>query len=159
MKKVVAILSSLLLLGAGCLNGSVLTDVQVAPPRAVPEITIEADADANAIIDAEAEADADVSADAGAEVDITLAETVEMQTGSYYFQPNTISATPGQTVNVKILSTSGFHTFVINGVTKQTIKPDGTITFTAPTTPGEYPFYCDVGNHRTSGMEGTLFVE
>ena len=30
--------------------------------------------------------------------------------------------------------------------------------FAAPAEPGEYVFYCSVGNHRSRGMEGKLIV-
>ena len=104
-----------------------------------------------------AEAGADVGANV--EVDVTIAETLDMSSGNFFFKPNTISAAPGQTVNVRVVSNDGYHTFVIEGVVNQTVRADGTISFTAPTTPGTYPFYCDVGTHQSLGMSGTLFVE
>lgn len=33
-----------------------------------------------------------------------------------------------------------------------------TITFTVDLEPGEYPFWCTIGNHRDQGMEGTFVV-
>lgn len=158
MKKTIVILSSFLLVGAGCLNLYGTVETETAPPAKMnagsgTQIEVEVDAEV------EADAGADAGADVGAEVDITLEETMNMSMGNFYFRPNTISATPGQTVNVKVGSADGTHTFVIDGVTKQTVRADGTITFSAPTTPGEYPFYCDVGSHRANGMSGTLFVE
>jgi plastocyanin len=38
------------------------------------------------------------------------------------------------------------------------ITPGGTGTFTVTLEPGEYVFYCSVGNHRTMGMELTVQV-
>lgn len=32
------------------------------------------------------------------------------------------------------------------------------ITFTAPAEPGEYPYWCAVGDHRSAGMEGVMVV-
>jgi hypothetical protein len=36
---------------------------------------------------------------------------------------------------------------------------DGYFVFTAPTQPGAYQFWCDVGSHRHLGMTGTLTVQ
>ena len=38
------------------------------------------------------------------------------------------------------------------------IPPGETTTFTATLEPGEYVFYCSVGNHRSMGMEVTVTV-
>lgn len=176
MKKTMAILSSLLLVGAGCFSASTDTDpdasldlndgnpdcarycdlVCAGQPEPtgcgfIPLCACDQPVDGGT----EVEAEADVEADA----DVTITETVDMSTGNFFFTPNEISAAPGQTVSVRVESNDGFHTFVIDGVVKQTVQADGTITFVAPSTPGEYPFYCDIGSHRASGMSGTLFVE
>ncbi len=143
-----AVLSSILLVGAGCFSASTDTEVDVGAP-------VEAEVE----VETEAAAEVGVETEAAAEVEITLTETLDMSTGNFYFKPNEISAAPGQTVNVRVESNDGFHTFVIDGVVKQTVQADGTITFVAPSTPGEYPFYCDIGSHRAYGMSGTLFVE
>jgi uncharacterized cupredoxin-like copper-binding protein len=39
-----------------------------------------------------------------------------------------------------------------------TIDPGGTSKVSAKLEPGEYEFYCPVGNHKDAGMEGTLTV-
>ena len=48
-----------------------------------------------------------------------------------------------------------------NGVEEETatLSPGGEATLTASLEPGEYEWYCPVGNHREMGMEGTLTVE
>jgi plastocyanin len=38
------------------------------------------------------------------------------------------------------------------------IEPGGSANVTAKLEPGEYEFYCPVGNHQDAGMEGTLTV-
>jgi plastocyanin len=38
------------------------------------------------------------------------------------------------------------------------IPPGETTTFTVALEPGEYVFYCSVGNHRSMGMETTVTV-
>lgn len=149
MKKAMALLSPLLLVGAGCFSASTDTEINVGKPPENPTPSAEV----------EVEVGTQATADADTELDITLSETVDMQSGNFYFKPDEISAAPGQTVNVRVTSTEGTHTFVIDGVTKQTVSANGTITFTAPSVPGEYPFYCDIGSHRAYGMKGTLFVE
>lgn len=174
MKKAMAFLSSLLLVGAGCFSSSSNTDVDVNVDPGNPdcarycEFVCSGQPEPTGCtflplcacdLPAEAGAEVEAEADVGGEVNVSITETVDMQTGNFYFKPSEISAAPGQTVNVRIASNDGFHTFVIDGITKQTVSADGTITFTAPTVPGEYPFYCDVGSHRAYGMQGTLFVE
>ena len=41
----------------------------------------------------------------------------------------------------------------------ETVQPGGKSTVTANLKPGKYTFYCPVGSHRQSGMEGTLTVK
>lgn len=41
----------------------------------------------------------------------------------------------------------------------ETVQPGGKSTVTAKLKPGKYTFYCPVGSHRQSGMEGTLTVK
>jgi plastocyanin len=40
-----------------------------------------------------------------------------------------------------------------------TIAPGSSETFTVDLQPGEYVFYCSIGNHRAMGMEQTVTVE
>ncbi len=48
----------------------------------------------------------------------------------------------------------------VDGAATQQISPgdETTVTFTAPMEPGEWPFYCSLGNHRELGMEGVFVV-
>lgn len=84
---------------------------------------------------------------------------VSMEVGNFFFSPKVITAKAGQKVDVTFTKNEGFHTFVIDGVTKLPIAVGTTKPFTAPTKPGSYPFYCDIGSHRSMGMEGTLIVQ
>lgn len=91
-------------------------------------------------------------------------------TGLYPLNPGfsvaTLTAHEGALVNLTM--TNGDqdplvgHNFVIEGVneTLGTIQPgeSGTFSFTAPA-PGEYTFYCSIGDHRSRGMEGKFVVE
>jgi len=95
-----------------------------------------------------------VEATAGGELNVT------MDSGNFFFAPDTITASPGQTVHVTFASNGGFHTFVIDEINfKNKVEKGDTISFTAPTEPGSYPFYCDIGSHRALGMEGVLIVK
>lgn len=151
MKKTIGLLSSLLFVGAGCFSsGSV--DVQVEP-NAVPETE-------QSGTNAGTEVNVKVGTGTEAEVTVEAEVNVSLEAGNFFFNPDTITANAGQTVNVTINSVNGYHTLVIDKIgLKETVKAGGTISFTAPTTPGSYPFYCDVGSHRSAGMEGTLVVK
>ncbi len=80
----------------------------------------------------------------------------------FKYDPNTITAAPGQTVNITLVNKGTVkHTFVIDA-TKTTITADvgqsATGSFTAPAA-GTYTFYCDQPGHKDAGMTGTLTVK
>jgi uncharacterized cupredoxin-like copper-binding protein len=50
------------------------------------------------------------------------------------------------------------HAVAIEGESSETVTGANT-EVTLDLEPGEYTFYCPVGNHRAGGMEGTLTVE
>lgn len=87
---------------------------------------------------------------------------------AFRFVPAALAAPANATVNVAVTSAGGVtgnrfpHNFVIDelGVNMGQIQPgaSGNVTFLA-TAPGDYPYYCDVDNHRQLGMQGTLTVE
>ena len=41
----------------------------------------------------------------------------------------------------------------------ESVQPGGRSTVTVTLVPGDYTFFCPVGNHRQAGMEGVLVVE
>lgn len=84
---------------------------------------------------------------------------VTIKTTNFAFEPKAISAKAGQKVNITFATPEGVHSFVIDGLVNQAVSADGKVSFTAPTAPGNYPFYCGVGPHRSLGMEGTLIVK
>lgn len=97
-----------------------------------------------------------VEIELGASVDVS----VDMKSGNFFFEPNVIRAGAGERIKVTFTQNSGFHTFVIDEANVNfAINQGEALTFAAPTEPGEYPFYCSIGSHRSFGMEGTLIVE
>ena len=83
-----------------------------------------------------------------------------MKSGNFFFEPNQISVSAGEEVHITFLENSGFHTFVIDEINlNESIETGTTISFTAPSDPGNYAYYCDVGSHRSMGMEGVLIVK
>ena len=85
---------------------------------------------------------------------------VSMEAGNFFFSPDVITAEPGQEIELTFEANAGTHTFVIDEIDFSTgVSVNKTVTFTAPTAPGSYAYYCDVGSHRALGMEGTLIVK
>ena len=63
-------------------------------------------------------------------------------------------------MKITFTKNAGFHTFVIDEADVNfSISEGEALTFSVPSEPGEYPFYCSIGSHRSFGMEGTLIVE
>ncbi len=88
--------------------------------------------------------------------------TVSVNATESKFDPATINATPGQTVNLTVKNSGSVqHSFVIAGANvKLTIDPgkSATQTFTAPAA-GTYAFECDIAGHKEAGMVGQLIVK
>lgn len=87
------------------------------------------------------------------------------------FDPKVIDAKAGQTVKLDFWNTDnamhldggGVHTFIMDSQhIYVTIPPEGRkeYSFTAPTTPGDYDFYCNTccGGKASPTMHGTLRV-
>lgn len=97
--------------------------------------------------------------------------TLEVRTSGAYpvnpgFAPAALEAPAGAAVTVKFANAEtaplATHDWVLEGVegaATDKIAPGETdeVTFTAPA-PGEYAYFCSVGDHRARGMEGTLTV-
>jgi plastocyanin len=83
--------------------------------------------------------------------------------GSLVFDPTELEAKAGTvTINFDNQSASVPHAVEIegNGVEEKSETVTGAETsVTADLEPGEYKFYCPVGNHAQEGMEGVLTVE
>ncbi len=90
-----------------------------------------------------------------ANVTVTLTE--------FKFDPASVTAAPGQTVNLTLKNTgSAQHSWVIPDLNlKYTVDPGktDTKTFTAPAKAGTYTIICDIPGHKEAGMQGQLIVK
>ncbi len=99
------------------------------------------------------------------EEDVKNEDTFEItiKMSEYIFSPSVISIDVEKDTTF-VLKNLGFttHDFVVEEIDIHSglIPPGGskTITFKADE-PGEYDFYCSVGDHRDNGMEGVLIVK
>lgn len=82
---------------------------------------------------------------------------------SFGYTPSSLTMKAGEKIRLTFISDDMVHDFIVEGTDIATDQIKGgdqtVIEFTAPEEPGEYTFYCSVGNHRAQGMEGTLTVE
>lgn len=89
--------------------------------------------------------------------------SVTVTTTEFKYDPATINAAPGQTINLTVKNAGTVqHTFVLTAASvKLTIDPGQTVnqTFTAPATAGTYQYECDVPGHKEAGMVGQLIVK
>lgn len=88
---------------------------------------------------------------------------VTVSANEFKFDPATINATPGQTINLTLRNTGSIqHTWVVSRTNiKITADPGKTVTqtFTAPTAAGTYEIMCDIAGHKEAGMVGQLIVK
>ncbi len=81
----------------------------------------------------------------------------------FKYDPSTINATPGQTINLTFKNTGSVqHTVVLpQANVKLTVDPGKSVnqTFTAPAQAGTYQFECDIPGHKEAGMTGQLVVK
>jgi plastocyanin len=82
--------------------------------------------------------------------------------GAISWEPGSLSA-PAGSVTIKLVNESDTpHAVEVegNGVEEETdTVTAGEAELTVDLEPGEYTYYCPVGQHRQQGMEGTLTVE
>ena len=87
---------------------------------------------------------------------------VTVNATEFKYDPNTITAKVGQTVNVTFVNKGSVkHTFVIDAL-KVNISADPGQTVNGsftPTTAGTFQIYCDQPGHKDAGMTGTLTVQ
>lgn len=82
--------------------------------------------------------------------------------GAISWEPAELNASAGE-VSIELVNDSSTpHAVEVegNGVEEESDTiTESTTTLTVDLEPGEYVFYCPVGNHRQQGMEGQLLVE
>jgi plastocyanin len=101
----------------------------------------------------------------------TVADATPMRISMAGFEPKVIHAKPGETIKLDWWNTdgamhleNGVHTMVSDALNIRFELPAEsrrTIELTAPSTPGDYDFWCDscCGGKGSETMHGTLHVE
>ncbi len=88
---------------------------------------------------------------------------VTVNATEFKFDPATINATAGQTINLTVKNNGTVqHTWALpEANVKITVDPGKSVTqaFTAPAKAGTYAFDCDVPGHKEAGMVGQLIVK
>jgi plastocyanin len=88
---------------------------------------------------------------------------VTVSATEFKYDPATINATAGQTINLTFKNVGSVqHTFVFaTSNVKLTVDPGKSVTqtFTAPAAAGTYTFECDIAGHKEAGMVGQLIVK
>jgi len=87
---------------------------------------------------------------------------VDVEGGSFYFEPSELTVKKGQTVRVNFTAVDAMHDFNLDE-----FNVDGTVVKEGESTmvefvadqAGDFEYYCSVGQHRANGMVGTLTVE
>ena len=82
--------------------------------------------------------------------------------GAISWEPSELNATAGSVTIELVNESTTPHAVEVegNGVEEESDTITGSTTeLTVDLEPGEYVFYCPVGNHRQAGMEGQLLVE
>jgi len=86
---------------------------------------------------------------------------INMEAGSFYYKPNTITVKKGETVKIVMHSVSMMHDFNIDelNVRMPIVKngDTGTVEFTADKV-GTFEYYCSVGQHRANGQVGKITI-
>lgn len=157
LRNMLYLIPVLLLVGTGCVignsresNGRAENDTRQAEPREV-DISV-GGTNVEGITITKIDTDAELVEQAPVIVDL--------KSGNFFFDPPLISAKPGQEIEVHVRENRGLHTFVIDELAlREQMTVGNVFRFTAPDSAGDYTFYCDIGEHRTLGMEGILRIE
>lgn len=100
--------------------------------------------------------------------DQMMADVINMTVDMFEFgyTPEVLTAEPGQTLEITLTNSDGFHDFVIDELNVASEKTnEGEITTVTIEIPedtesgSEFAYYCSVGSHREMGMEGVLVIE
>lgn len=93
--------------------------------------------------------------------DESMAKSIVVEGGNFYFKPNEIKVKKGEKVKITFTSAGGMHNFVIDefNVASETVNGKSTTVEFTPDKTGTFEFYCSIGSHRQMGMKGNLIVE
>jgi plastocyanin len=91
------------------------------------------------------------------------AETISIDAGNFFFDPDAVTAAPG-VAEIDLVGIGGLHTLVFDdgaypGFQLEVAGSDDTDAKKIKLKQGKYTFYCDIPGHRQQGMEGTLTVK
>jgi plastocyanin len=89
-------------------------------------------------------------------------ETIKIEAGSFYYNPEEIRVKVGENVKIELISKDMMHDFNIDelGVKSPvTLAGETTIIEFTPQEIGEFEYYCSVANHKAMGQVGRLVVE
>jgi plastocyanin len=178
MKYFLSVLAVLAFVGAGCAASSdsqtsaeVTTDTELVAQDAIEPASVEEEeAEPNAgtvspeVIFEDVESGSTSDENGVPVFEIVLGEPADvelsMEAGNFFFDTKEIRVAAGDRISITFTKNSGFHTFVIDEIDLSfTVTEGEVLNFTAPSEPGSYPIYCDIGSHRAFGMEGMLIVE
>jgi plastocyanin len=89
--------------------------------------------------------------------------SVELTATEFKFDPSSVRVDTAGSTTITLVNDGKFgHALELEGqgIEEKTDTIDGgkTAELTVDLKPGEYEFYCPVGDHRKKGMEGTLVV-
>lgn len=88
-------------------------------------------------------------------------KVIEVEAGSFYYKPDTITVKKGEKVRIKLTAVSMMHDFNIDELNvKIPVTVNGTfsyVDFIAEKT-GTFEYYCSVGSHRANGQVGKITV-
>ena len=95
--------------------------------------------------------------------DAAEGETVTATEGEMFIEFSEDSFSAGTYTFDVVNSGSATHNFVVERdgadvAATESISPGSSTTLTLDLEPGEYVFYCSIGNHRQMGMEVTVMV-
>lgn len=92
----------------------------------------------------------------GEPITVTMQDTMK-------FDPATITVAAGAEVSIHLVNAGAIeHDFSLDEADVEESLDGGDedeFTFTAPTEPGTYKFYCNVPGHEPAGMKGELIVQ
>ncbi len=90
-----------------------------------------------------------------------LANLPALGSKDFKFSTDTLRVKPGETITIRLDNADdGPHSLDIDELNVHTLMPSKSTSLAIfkAETPGEYTFYCAVGNHRQAGMVGKLIV-